>query len=589
MKEAGAKIVVRALEAGEVAFSFGIPGTHNIELYDALIDSKKIQTVLVTDEQSASFMADGVARASGKLACVNVVPGAGLTHALSGIAEAYLDQIPMLVLGCGIRQDTGAAYQLHHVAQSEIIRPICKKVYQARTHAEAYQFIREACLVAQQAPAGPVFVEIPVNLYLFPGLVPEQHESNEAIRIRLTSRSELVTEPKKLSTLIQTLNASEKIVLYVGLGAQSASEHLNRLAERLDAIVFTTISAKGLFPEDHPRWAWNTIGRAAPKPIRQFFESCDCLLAIACRFGEVATGSYGLTTPEKFIHIDIDPVVFNQNFSAQLTLQAEAEEAIQALLAADLKQRNTNQERLDALRKAQDEIRTTQKSGADKTPAGLMAPYALLTALQEEFGPDTIYVTDSGNGTFLAMEQLRLGKPRSFLGPIDYSCMGYSVPAAIGAQLAAPERPVIALAGDGAFLMTGLELLTAAAYGAGVIVCILNDGKLSQIAQFQKASLGREAWTTLPSLNWEGIATALHIPYLQVGNQQELPAILAHAHRLSHTGQPVLVNVAIDYSGPSFFSRGVIKTNLLRFPWQDRMRLVGRFLKRKILPPATLT
>ena len=125
-KMTGGDIVVRALEDEGVGFTFGIPGTHNIELYDSLARSSSVRPVLVTDEQSASFMADGVARASGQLAAVNVVPGAGLTHALSGIAEAYLDGIPMLVLACGIRRDTGRAFQLHDVDQLAIARPVTK-------------------------------------------------------------------------------------------------------------------------------------------------------------------------------------------------------------------------------------------------------------------------------------------------------------------------------------------------------------------------------------------------------------------------------------------------------------------------------
>ncbi len=166
MKSGGAALVVRALEDEEIAFTFGIPGTHNIELYDALAEST-IEPVLVTDEQSASFMADAVYRSSGRLACVNVVPGAGLTHALSGIAEAYLDNVAMLVLGCGIRRDTGKAYQLHDVDQLAITAPVTKGVFRPETGEEIYATIRAACRLARRAPAGPVFVEIPANLYFF--------------------------------------------------------------------------------------------------------------------------------------------------------------------------------------------------------------------------------------------------------------------------------------------------------------------------------------------------------------------------------------------------------------------------------------
>jgi acetolactate synthase-1/2/3 large subunit len=167
MKLTGAEIVRRALEDEGIPFTFGIPGTHNIELYDALAASARVRPILVTDEQSASFMADAVARVSNALGCANVVPGAGLTHALSGIAEAYLDGIPMLVLACGIRRDTGHAFQLHDVDQLAIARPVTKAQFRPERGEDLYRTLREACAIARAAPAGPVIVEVPANHYLF--------------------------------------------------------------------------------------------------------------------------------------------------------------------------------------------------------------------------------------------------------------------------------------------------------------------------------------------------------------------------------------------------------------------------------------
>jgi len=167
MSMTGGAIVLRALEDEEIPFAFGIPGTHNIELYDALATSEAVRPVLVTDEQSASFMADAVWRASGRMACVNVVPGAGLTHALSGIAEAFMDHVPMLVLGCGIRRDTGKAFQLHDVDQRSIVAPVVKGTFLPSSGQELYDMLREACLLARSGAPGPVFVEVSVDLYLF--------------------------------------------------------------------------------------------------------------------------------------------------------------------------------------------------------------------------------------------------------------------------------------------------------------------------------------------------------------------------------------------------------------------------------------
>ncbi len=572
MKTLGSQIIVKALQDEGVKFLFGIPGTHNIELYDALADAEELIPVLVTDEQSASFMADGAARAGGEMACINLVPSAGLTHAMSGIAECYLDQIPLLILSSGIRRDSEKSYQLHHVEQGEIARPVCKKVFLPRTHAEIYPTLRKACQLARQAPTGPVMVEIPAELYLFSG------EANFEF---LPKNQITPLAQNNLDLIISTLNSSRSVAIYAGLGVVEAHEELIKLADKLDAIVFTTISGKGVFPENHSRWGWMTMGNAAPPEIRSLEKSFDCLLAVGCRFAEVATGSYGFLPPANLIHIDADAEVFNKNYQATITWTSPALPALQALLASPLlKSRPPNTEKLSRLAEAHQEIRTQQRERPPQD--NQVTPFRLIDNLQEIFGNDAIFVTDSGNGTFMAMELLRLPKPRSFLGPIDYSCMGYSVPAAIGAKMACPDRPVVGLHGDGAFLMTGMELLTAATNGIGVVSCILHDGELSQIAQFQKTSFNRTVLTTLSPFNFESFAQAVGIDYLAIANDHQIGEQLKKAHQTSERGKPVLVEVTIDYSEKTFFTKGVVKTNFLRFPWKDRLRLAGRLIKRKL-------
>lgn len=574
----GSQIIVKALQDEGVRFLFGIPGTHNIELYDALADAEELIPVLVTDEQSASFMADGVARASGEMACINLVPSAGLTHAMSGIAECYLDQIPLLILSSGIRRDSGKSYQLHHVEQGEIAKPVCKKVFIPRTHAEIYPTLREACALAREAPPGPVMVEIPAELYLFSG----EGDSPKVNFEFLPKNQTTIPSQNNLDSIVSTLNSSQSIAIYAGLGAVEANEGLIKLAEKLSAIVFTTISGKGVFPENHPRWGWMTMGNAAPPEIRDIEKSFDCLLAVGCRFAEVATGSYGFSPPTNLIHIDADPQVFNKNYQAKFTWTSQAVPALQALLDSPLlKSHPPSSDKLSRLANSHQKIKAQQREKPVQDEK--VTPFRLIDNLQEIFGPDAIFVTDSGNGTFMAMELLRLPKPRSFLGPIDYSCMGYSVPAAVGAKMACPDRPVVGLHGDGAFLMTGMELLTAASNRIGIVSCILRDGALSQIAQFQKTSFNRTILTTLPSFGFESFARAVQVEYLAISNDHQIKDQLNKARELSQTGKPVLVEVAIDYSEKTYFTKGVVKTNFLRFPWKDRFRLVGRVIKRKIL------
>ena len=272
MSTAGATSVVRALEDEGIELAFGIPGTHNIELYDALALSERTRAVLVTDEQSASFMADGAWRASGKMACVNVVPGAGLTHAMSGIAEAFMDGVPMLVLGCGIRRDSGRAFQLHDVDQTAIARPVTKAQLRPEAGEEIYRVVRDACRIARDACPGPVFVEIPANLYLLThsGDLPY---SPPPVERRAPSAEQLERAVALLT--------GKRPLIYAGLGASGVD--LVPLAEMLDAPVATTFSGKGVFPEHHPLSLWCGFGASAPPFARRIAGDCDATLVIGAR------------------------------------------------------------------------------------------------------------------------------------------------------------------------------------------------------------------------------------------------------------------------------------------------------------------
>jgi acetolactate synthase-1/2/3 large subunit len=573
MKMTGADIVVRALEDEGVPFTFGIPGTHNIELYDSLARSTKVRPILVTDEQSASFMADGVARSSGMLAAANVVPGAGLTHALSGIAEAYLDGIPMLVLGCGIRRDTGKEYQLHAVDQLAIARPVTKAQFLIEKGADLYATIRRACHIARTAPAGPVFVEVPAEHYIF------RHDVDlDAYREDVGQASRPVQRAADLDQARGLLAACRRPLLYLGLGAAGAGADLVALAERLEAPVATTFEGKGIFPESHPLWLWCGFGAAAPPFVQKIAAGCDLTLAIGCRFSEVGTGSYGLEIPGKLVHVDIDPSVLDKNYRADLPVVADAGAFVAALLT-NLPARQADPALRESIRTGHAKVWSDWDAPAD---AEKVTPPQLLRAVQELAGPAAIYTTDSGNGTFLAVECLRLDRPRSFLAPIDYSCMGYAVPAALGAALACPDRPVVSLAGDGAFLMTGLELLTAAQLQVPVMVLLLRDRELAQIAQFQQTALGRKSCSELPDYDLPAFCRAVGAEYLMLAKNAEIDSVLRQARALMEAKRPVVVEVAIDYSRKTYFTNGVVRVNLARLPWPDRLRMVVRALARRV-------
>jgi acetolactate synthase-1/2/3 large subunit len=569
-KMTGGDVVVRALEDEGIVFTFGIPGTHNIELYDSLARSTKVRPVLVTDEQSASFMADGVARSSGQLAVVNVVPGAGLTHALSGIAEAYLDGIPMLVLACGIRRDTGRAFQLHDVDQLAIARPVTKAQFRAKHGPEIYARIRRACQLARSAPAGPVIVEIPAEHYVF------RHDAE--LEAPEASSPPPAARQEDLERAATMLNGCRRPLVYLGLGAAEAGADLVTLAERLNAPVATTFEGKGVVSEKHPLWLWCGFGGSAPPFVQKIAGSCDLTLAIGCRFSEVGTGSYGSPPPGKLIHVDIDPAVLGKNYPPDLALVSDAARFVNVLLPL-LTVRAVDEELRRDIRAGQEGV---WKNWAEHCSSEGVYPPFLLKSLQAAVGDAAIYSTDSGNGTFLAMECLRLEHPRSFLAPIDYSCMGYAVPAAIGAALACPQRPVVALAGDGAFLMTGLELLTASQLHLPVMVLVLRDRELAQIAQFQEIALARKSCSQLPDYDLAGLCRGVGVEYLSLVRNADIETTLGKALAITRSGNPVVVEVAIDYSEKTYFTKGVVRTNLGRLPWADRIRFVLRALGRRL-------
>jgi acetolactate synthase-1/2/3 large subunit len=569
MKIRGSELVVRALEDAGARFAFGIPGTHNIELYDALERSRDVIAVLITDEQSAGFMADGVSRTSSSVGVVNVVPGAGITQCLSGVAEAFLDGIPMVVLACGIRTDTGRAYQLHDIDQLALLRPVTKACLTPATPDEIYPVVRRAFDLARSGTPGPVAVEIPANFYLM------THDAAEPTYGGIEDATPL--DPDAIAEAARLLNGAARALLYVGYGARDAGNALVAIAEKLGSPVATTIQGKGVFPEHHPLWLWNGLGRSAPPFVRTVAGECDVMLAIGCRFGEVGTGSWGFAPPATLIHVDLNRDVFHRNFPATLAVEADASAFASAILPLITARGEWGDatEHMAAGHRDLHDTRLRERSETGVTPS------VLFETLQELL-PDAIYTTDSGNGTFLGMEHLRLDAPGQFLAPVDFSCMGYAVPAAIGAKLANPARDVVALPGDGALLMTGLELMTAASYGAGVVVCVLRDGELAQIAQFQRTAFGDVQNSVLPPFKVDALAAAVGAEYVGCRKDAHLAGALSRAIEIARGGKPVVVDVAIDYSRKTFFTMGVVATTFWRLPWSERLRMLGRAVSRNL-------
>ena len=566
----GAEMIRRVLEEQGVDLVFGIPGTHNMTIYDQLGLSESITPILVTDEQSASFMADAVSRTTDRMGVVALVPSAGLTHALSGIAEAFLDAVPMVVILTGMRTDTGKKYQLHEVDQLAICRPVVKEAIHVAKGDDLGPELRRAFRLAREGRPGPVAVEVPVNLTLFGAEFPPFDG---------TPTEPPTTDAKARREAVELLAASERPMLYVGAGAAGAADLLPRLAEILSAPVTTTIQGIGVFPHEHPLHLWAILGASAPLFANRIQKEADLVLAIGARFGEVATGSYGYDPPAELIHVDIDPEVPNANYPARVAIVADARAFVKDLIDRESK---LARERWDMRGRIATGKEGFRKKALERSVKGRVNPARLIDTLQELCPADTLYTTDSGNHTFITVESLRLSRPMQLIGPVDYSCMGYGVPAAIGASLANPGRRVVGLVGDGGFLMTGMELLTAAGYGASPVICLFNDGELGLIGQFQKISFGESTAVDLEPANWRALAAATRAGYVAIKDDDQIRDGLQRAFKKADEGQPVLVEVLVDYTPMTQYAKGVLKTNLRRLDTANKVRFVARSVKRRV-------
>ena len=575
MKRTGAWMAVRALEALGIKYTFGIPGVHNTELYDELNSSAQITPVLVTHEGGASFMADGMSRTSNLTGTLVIVPAAGATHAASGIGEAFLDGIPMLVICGGIRTDLDKKYQLHELDQHAFLKPLTKATFLVTTHAEIVPTLFKAWEIAHSGEPGPVFVEIPVNLQMFPGEAPEIPLPPVIARTQKTA-------PADIQRAAELLLVAQHPALFVGWGARDAEHETRAIAEFLQAPVATTLQGLSVFSAVHPLHTGFGFGASAVPAARNAFADCDCLLAVGTRFAEIATGSFGVTVPANLIHADINPAVFSANYPAKVSLEGDAR-AVLGLLLEELQRvgagRTANAELQARIRRdkaAYNEEWLRHDSGGKVNPA------VFFNALRAAVPDDAIAVVDDGNHTYLTAELFPVRQSKALIVPTDFNSMGYAVPAAIGAKLANPEREVFAIVGDGAFTMTCMEIVSATRLGLGLVYYVFHDGELSQIAQAQEIPFNRKPCTALGAIDFSGVAIATGAEYIRVESNDGVVQAIAQARELAAANRPVIVDLVMDYSKRTAFTTGAVKTNFKRLPLAQRLRMVTRAVRRKI-------
>jgi acetolactate synthase-1/2/3 large subunit len=576
MKKTGAWLVRYALEQIGVKHTFGIPGVHTTETYDELSKSELIQPILVTHEGGAAFMADAISRTSDNIGTLLIVPAAGVTHASSGIGEAFLDGVPMLVLSGGIHTASGKSYQLHDVDQHALLAPITKKTYKIETHEQIVPAIYEAFEIARQGEPGPVFVEIPVNLQLFPGEVSEPGPY-------VAKKQQTQFDHKAVEEAAKRLYEAGRPGLFLGWGAVDAMGDSIKIAEFLNAPVSTTLQGLSAFPGKHALHTGMSFGPAAVPAAENAFKNCDCLLAVGTRFSEIATASYGVNPPENLIHIDINKKVFNANYPAALTIEGDAKVLLPALLKALQK---LGEPKLDT-HKIKSSIKNDKaaylKEWLKHDSKGRVNPARFFVELREQLDDDAFVVADDGNHTFLTAELMPINRARGFISPTDFNCMGYATPAVTGTKLVNPDKQVVGIIGDGAFLMTCMETLTATSLGLGGVYFVFNDGELSQISQAQEIPYNRKTCTVLHTVKIKGIAEATGCEFICIEDDSGCEDGIQKALAFAAQNRPVIVDVKIDNSKRTRFTRGIVKSNLERFTVGNKVRFIGRALLRRVL------
>ncbi len=576
MKKTGAELAVYALEQIGVKNTFGIPGVHNTELYDSLNSNRQIEPILVTHEGGASFMADAVSRTSDSIGTLLIVPAAGTTHAMSGIGEAYLDGVPMLIISGGTRTDSDRKYQLHELDQEKLVAGITKAFFKIEKHEDIVSTIYKAYEIATSDEPGPVFIEIPVNIQMFKG------EINKLKPFESTTLKRNI-DLEKVKETVDLLVAAEHPGIYAGWGSVDATEYTKEIADILIAPVATTLQGKSAFPANHSMYTGVGFGASSKPAGQKAFANCDCLLAIGVRFAELATGSYGIPEPKNLIHIDINHEVFDKNYQSAVSIEGDAKDVLKLILE-ELKSRKfsikRNKAELENLIK--DENEKYYQDWLSVKKKDIVSPGHFFKALRAKTAEDAFMVVDDGKHTFLAAELFDVYHPRHFISPTDFNAMGYCVPASIGCKLRNQDKQVVAIVGDGGVMMTGMELLTATTNSLNPIIFVFHDGELGQISQFQAIPLNRKTCTKIGNLNVEGIAIATGAHFISLENDNEIEKCIDEAFEKAKENVPVLVDVKIDYSKKTMLTKGVVKTNLSRFPLKEKVRFIGRAIGRHV-------
>lgn len=536
-----ADVLIEVLARAGVDLVFGLPGGPISPIHDALLARGGIRHVQTRHESGALFAAAGYAHATGRLGVAVVTSGPGILNAMTGLASAHCDSLPVLLLvgevprrvhGKGALQD-GSSHGLNVVGMT---RHVTKMAVELTEPANAPMVLHRAIATALSGRRGPVVVTIPMdvaNASMVPSVVTAQ--------VGL----EFAVDPRAIDEIAALLSVAARPLILAGSGVRGggAPAALRALADRYQCPVATTPKAKGVFPEDHPM-SLGVFGLGGHPSVRAYAErGLDVLIAVGSSLGDVATDGWSplLKARKAFIHVDIDGQQIGRSYQPTHALVAPARVFLQAMV-----------ERVPPL------VPRLVAGGVvrHRLPTSALdrlAPHDAIAEIQAILPRDTIYTVDSGDHFLFATHYLDLAHADSFIVMTGLGSMGQSIGGAIGAKLARPDRPVAAICGDGCFAMNGFEVATAAAEGIPIVLFVFNDRRLGMVEHGHRTVYGREASYPI-QMDVGSLAHGLGAAFYRVDRPGQLAA-LRDALR-APTG-PVVVDVLIDPD--------------VRMPTRDRM------------------
>ncbi len=509
--------IVETLTTFNVEHIFGLPGVHNLPAYDALRDEQRIRLITPRNESAASFMAQGYARTTWKPGVNLLAPGPGVTNALTGVAEAYVNSTPMVILAGGVKRASVGKGAIHDLDHMSLIRPITKWSARADRAEEVQPLLRRAFAEASSSRMRPTFLEVPLDL--------------QTANVKFTTPAfgpwHKPPEPKtsEVVEIAETLSKARNPVIVAGGGVlcSRASKELQRLSNEWSIPVATTITAKEAISDASPL----ALGLLNDDVARVVIPEADVVLAVGCRFAERSTSAWTLRIRGRLIHVDIDPQEIGRNYPVSRGIVSDAKQFLTALLEKEPGQRAEEEIRLQQIERLKRErmAKYDEKLHSDAEP---LKPQRVMLELNELLPAGAMVVCDSGNNAWWPMMFLESEPGRRFLFPSGNVSMGFALPAALGARCATGK--VICITGDGGFMMQLAELATAFQEGLNISIVLLNDGGYGAIRHYQRFNYQeRYVGVDLKNPDFARLAEAFGLEGISIHRCMELYPSIKHA------------------------------------------------------------